>query len=53
MDQIQEIVTYEDHFEKFLKAQNIKVQSKIYKVLEIIETIERIPTTCVKHIQNY
>jgi phage-related protein len=33
-----------------LKKQPIKVQNKIFKILEAIETLERIPTTYLKRI---
>ena len=50
MEKVREIIAYEKHFEDFLLAQPIKVQDKIYKVLEIIETYERIPSTYLKAI---
>ena len=50
MDKIREIIAYKDHFENFLKKQNKKVQDKIYKILEAIETLERIPENYLKHL---
>jgi phage-related protein len=50
MDKIREIIAYKNYFEDFLTAQPIKVQNKIFKILEAIETLERIPTTYLKQI---
>ena len=44
MDKVREVIAYKDHFEKFLLKQNTEVQDKIYKVIEIIETYERVPS---------
>ena len=43
-------IAYKYHFEEFLLAQPIKVQDKIYKVIEIIETYQRVPSTYLKAI---
>jgi phage-related protein len=50
MDKIQEIIAYKNYFEDFLTEQPIRVQDKIFKILEAIETLERIPTTYLKQI---
>jgi phage-related protein len=50
MDKIREIIAYKNYFEDFLKEQPIKVQNKIFKTLEAIETLERIPTNYLKFI---
>jgi phage-related protein len=47
---IREIIAYKDYFEEFLKNQPIKVQDKIFKILEAIETLERIPSNYLKFI---
>jgi len=44
MEKIREIIAYRNFFEDFLKEQPQKVQDKIFKILEAIETLERIPT---------
>ena len=43
MERIRKVVAYKHHFEEFLHAQPQKVQDKIFKVIEAIETLERIP----------
>jgi len=50
MEKIREIVAYKNYFEDFLIQQPTKVQDKIFKILEAIETLERIPTTYLKLI---
>ena len=50
MEKVREVIAYKNHFEDFLLAQPIKVQDKIYKVIEIIETYERVPSSYLKLI---
>ena len=50
MEKIREIIAYKNYFEDFLQKQPIKVQNKIFKILEAIETLERLPTNYLKHI---
>lgn len=50
MEKIREIIAYKNYFEDFLRKQPKKVQDKIFKILEAIETLERIPTTYLKLI---
>ncbi len=50
MDKIREVIAYKDYFESFLKEQPIKVQDKIFKIIEAIETLERIPKQYLKSI---
>ena len=50
MEKIREIIAYKNYFEDFLVKQPIKVQNKIFKVLEAVVTLERIPTTYLKII---
>lgn len=50
MGKIREIIAYKNYFEDFLRKQPIKVQNKIFKILEAIETLERIPTNYLKLI---
>lgn len=50
MEKIREIIAYKSYFEDFLIEQPIKVQNKIFNILEAIETLERIPTNYLKLI---
>lgn len=52
MDKVREVIAYQDHFEKFLRKQTQKVQNKIFKVIEAIETLERVPKTYLKPIKT-
>ncbi len=47
-----EVITYKDYFEDFFKKQSRKVQDKIIKVLDILETVERVPVTYLKYIEG-
>jgi phage-related protein len=50
MEKIREIVAYKNYFEDFITKQPVKVQDKIFKILEAIETLERIPTKYLKYV---
>lgn len=50
MEKVREVIQYKHYFEEFLLAQSTKVQDKIFKVIEIIETYERVPSTYLKSI---
>ena len=50
MEKVREVIQYKHYFEEFLLAQPTKVQDKIFKVIEIIETSERVPSTYLKAI---
>jgi len=52
MNKVREVIAYKDYFEAFLLKQNRKVQDKIYKVIEIIETYERVPSTYLRSIKG-
>jgi hypothetical protein len=49
---IRTIVAYKDYFEEFLVKQPVKVQNKIYKIFEIIEYQQHIPTRIIEHIKG-
>ncbi len=46
------IIFYKDYFEKFFEKQRDKVKSKIIWTLQVIEELERIPETYLKHVEN-
>ena len=52
MKKVREVIAYKNYFEDFLLSQPKKVQDKIFKVIEIIETYERVPTNYLKMIQG-
>ena len=52
MEKIREVIAYKNYFVDFLTRQPIKVQNKIFKIIEAIETLERIPTSYLKLISG-
>ena len=47
---VREVIAYKDYFESFLKSQPQKVQDKIFKIIEAIETLERVPSNYLKFL---
>ncbi|MDH6311410.1 phage-related protein [Parabacteroides sp. PFB2-10] len=47
---VREVIAYKDYFEEFLLGQPVKIQDKIFKIIEAIETLERVPSNYLKHI---
>lgn len=47
---VREVITFKNYFEDFLKSQPEKVQNKIFKIIEAIETLERVPSNYLKFI---
>ncbi len=47
---IRKVIAYKNYFEDFLRNQPKKVQDKIFKVIEAIETLERVPKIYLKAI---
>ena len=50
MQRVRTVISYKNHFEDFLLKQPLKVQNKIFKVIEAIETFERVPSNYLKAI---
>lgn len=49
---VREVIAYKSYFEEFLSSQVPKVQDKIFKIIEAIETLERIPSNYLKAIEG-
>ena len=49
---IRTIIFYKDYFDEFFVKQRDKVKDKIIWTLELIEELERVPETYLKHIEN-
>ena len=47
---IREVIAFKNYFEDFLLAQPKKVQDKIFKIIEAIQTLERVPSNYLKFI---
>ena len=52
MYRIRKVIGYKNYFQDFLTKQPVKVQNKIFKVIEAIETFERIPSHYLKAIKG-
>ena len=52
MKKIRTIVAYKHYFEEFLVKQPVKVQNKIFKIFEIIEYQQFIPSRYFEHIKG-
>lgn len=46
------IIFYKDYFQDFFVKQRVKVRDKIIWTLELIEDIQKIPETYLKHMEN-
>jgi hypothetical protein len=46
------IVFYRNYFQDFFSKQNKKVKAKIIWTFELIEDLQRVPETYLKHIEN-
>lgn len=49
---VREVIAFENHFEDFLLEQPVKVQDKIFKIIEAIETLERVPSNYLKSLEG-
>jgi phage-related protein len=47
-----EIFMYKDYFQRFFEKQTVEVQNKIGWTLELIQCVERVPETYLKHIES-
>ncbi|HUH25504.1 MAG TPA: type II toxin-antitoxin system RelE/ParE family toxin [Flavobacterium sp.] len=47
---VREVVAFKNYFEDFLLEQPKKVQDKIFKIINAIETLERVPSNYLKHL---
>ena len=47
---LREVIAFKSYFEDFLLAQPKKVQDKIFKIIEAIETLERVPSNYLKYM---
>ena len=46
------VVTYKDYFKEFLRKQPDAVKKKIIWTLELIEDLEQVPETYLKHLKG-
>ena len=46
------IITYKDYFEDFLTGQREKVKEKIFWIFLLIEEVQHVPETYLKHLEG-
>lgn len=46
------VIFYKNYFQEFFEKQRSKVKDKIIWTLSLIEELQRIPETYLKHIEN-
>lgn len=49
---VRKVIAYKNYFEEFLLEQPRKVQDKIFKIIEAIETLERVPSNYLKSMER-
>ena len=49
---VREVIQFKKYFENFLLEQPKKVQDKIFKIIEAIETLERVPSNYLKSMEG-
>ncbi|TVQ15326.1 MAG: type II toxin-antitoxin system RelE/ParE family toxin [Balneolaceae bacterium] len=49
---IRTVIFYKDYFQSFFESQKDKVKDKIIWTLDLIEEIQKIPESYLKHIEN-
>lgn len=52
MKKYRTVIRYKNYFDDFLRAQRPKVVEKILQTLRMVEVLERIPATHLKHIED-
>ena len=50
---IREVVAYGNYFQDFLESLPIKVQNKIFKIIEAVEILQRVPQQYLKSISGW
>jgi len=46
------IIFYKDYFQTFFKKQSKKVKAKIVWTFDLVEDLQRVPETYLKHLEN-
>jgi len=52
MEKIRKVIAYKNYFQDFFNKQNRKVKAKIIWTFDLIENLQRIPETYLKHIET-
>jgi phage-related protein len=51
-EKYRKIIFYKDYFESFFVKQRLKVKDKIIWTFQLIEYLQRVPESYLKHIEN-
>ncbi len=51
-EKYRKVTFYKNYFQDFFDQQNKKVKAKIVWTLELVEDLQRVPETYLKHIEN-
>lgn len=49
---VRNIIFYREYFQEFFDMQNLKVRAKIIWIFDLIEELQRVPETYLKHLEN-
>ena len=49
---IREVVAYGNYFQDFLESLPVKVQNKVFKIIEAVEILQRVPQQYLKSISG-
>ena len=49
---VRTIIFYKEYFQEFFEKQNNKVKAKIVWTFDLIEDLQRVPETYLKHLEN-
>ena len=52
MNKVRKVIAFKHYFEEFLVRQPARVQNKIFKIMEAIETLERVPEAYLKAVKG-
>ena len=52
MTRFRSVCFYRDYFESFFNAQSQKVRDKIIWTLDLIEEVQRVPESYLKHVES-
>ena len=52
MTKIRKVIVYKHYFDEFVAEQSRDVRRKIFRVIQALETYQRIPSSFIKHISG-
>ncbi|SKB48426.1 type II toxin-antitoxin system RelE/ParE family toxin [Dyadobacter psychrophilus] len=52
MTKIRKVVVYKHYFDQFVAEQSLAVRRKIFRIIQGIETYQRIPSSFIKHLSG-